>query len=111
MFGAAMTTQTIVKTPNDTLSEWALVIGAGIFATGLAEPEVLGLPFRQLLANEILQQAPSGVDKAYWTSIFIGFIAAPWSLKIFSGLLLDSVPLFGTRRRSLHGGRESIGRL
>ncbi len=95
-----MTTRTVVKTPNDSLAEWATVIGVGIFATGLAQPELLDLPFRRLLMSEVLIGVPNSIDKTEMTAIFFGIIAAPWSMKILPGLLLDSIPLFGTRRRN-----------
>ena len=86
-----MGTLAIVKTKNDFLWEWQIIIGTGIFATGLAQPEVLALPFRRLLSEEL------GVD-AEKMAIFFWVTSLPWSLKILPGLLLDSVPFFGTRR-------------
>ena len=70
----------------------AFVIGAGVFATTLAQLEVLDLPFRQLLQNRF-DATPQQ------TALFFAAAGAPWFLKPIAGLLSDSVPLFGTRRR------------
>jgi hypothetical protein len=91
-----METQTVVKTPHDTFSEWATVIGVGIFATGLSQPDLLQLPFRVLLTNETL---PSSDTNTHVMSLFFFIGMLPWSLKVLPGILLDSVPFFGTRRR------------
>jgi BT1 family len=82
---------TEVRTRNDAMWEWRLIIGSGVFATGLAQPEVLALPFRRLL-KETLGAGPESM------AIFFAIASLPWSLKILSGLLLDSVPLLHTRR-------------
>src|SRR5262249_16941458 len=55
-------------------------------------PGVLDLPFRNLLKEEL---AASQVGM----STFFAFAALPWYLKPAAGLLSDSFPLFGTRRR------------
>jgi MFS family permease len=86
-----VSTLTTIKTKSDSVREWQTIIGAGIFATGLAQPEVLALPFRRLLSEE------PGAD-AEKMAIFFAITSLPWSLKILSGLLLDSIPFFGTRR-------------
>src|SRR5258708_4658940 len=86
-----MSTPTIVRTKHDAVWEWQTIIGAGIFATGLAQPEVLTLPFRRLLSEQHLVDAEK-------MAIFFAIASLPWSLKILSGLLLDTVPFFGTRR-------------
>src|SRR5262245_32192225 len=70
----------------------AIVVGAGIFATTLAQLEVLDLPFRQLLQVRF-EASPQQ------TALFFAAAGAPWFLKPIAGLLSDSVPLFGTRRR------------
>jgi len=71
---------------------WAFVIGAGIFATTLAQSSSLSLPLRNLLQNEF--QAP-----LHTISLFFGIAAFPWYFKVVVGVLSDSVPLFGTMRR------------
>ena len=70
----------------------AIVVGTGIFATTLAQLEVLDLPFRQLLQTRF-DASPQQ------TALFFAAAGAPWFLKPVAGLLSDSVPLFGTRRR------------
>jgi hypothetical protein len=87
-----VSTLTTVRTRTDALWEWKTIIGAGIFATGLSQPEVLSLPFRRLLSDDLRVDVQQ-------MALFFALASLPWSLKILSGLLLDSVPLFGTRRR------------
>ena len=70
----------------------AIVVGTGIFATTLAQLEVLDLPFRQLLQVRF-EASPQQ------TALFFAAAGAPWFLKPIAGLLSDSVPLFGTHRR------------
>ena len=70
----------------------AIVVGTGIFATTLAQLEVLDLPFRQLLQTRF-EASPQQ------TALFFAAAGAPWFLKPIAGLLSDSVPLFGTHRR------------
>lgn len=70
-----------------------VVISIGIFVTSLAQPDVLGLlPLRFLLKNHLglTPQAMAG---------FFAIGGFPWYLKPLAGLLSDSIPLFGTRRR------------
>ena len=75
-----------------TSTRTAIVVGTGIFATTLAQLEVLDLPFRQLLQVRF-EASPQQ------TALFFAAAGAPWFLKPIAGLLSDSVPLFGTRRR------------
>jgi Na+/melibiose symporter-like transporter len=75
------------------LGRAVLVIAAGILATGLGFPRTLGyLPFGLLLKNE-LALPPERV------ALFWGVAMLPWYAKPLLGLLADSVPLAGTRRR------------
>ena len=70
----------------------AVVIAAGILATGLGWPGLIGrLPFGLLLKNG-LRLAPEQVA-AFWA---VGTLA--WYLKPAVGLLCDAWPIFGTRR-------------
>jgi Na+/melibiose symporter-like transporter len=69
-----------------------LVIAAGIISTSLAQPDLLDLPIRHLLKNEL------HVSESQMAMLFgIGGLA--WYLKPLAGLLVDNVALFGTRRR------------
>jgi len=73
---------------------YTFVIGAAAFATTIAQIEVIGqLPIRYLL-KEHLHVAPEDM------SLFLFFAAIAWYLKPMAGLISDSIPLFGTRRRS-----------
>ena len=76
----------------DSVLRWALVIGAGILATNLSQPDTLDLPFRRLLKDD-LDLSPEAM------AAFFALGALPWYLKIVAGFLSDSIPLFGTRRR------------
>jgi len=71
----------------------AVVIGTGIFVTGLGWPGLIGrLPFGLLLKNQ-LHMSPEKVA-AFWA---VGTLA--WYFKPLFGLICDAWPLFGTRRR------------
>src|SRR5215471_13203 len=70
----------------------ALLIGVGVFATTLAQPSVIKLPLQNLLKTD-LHIRPEGM------AVFFAVSALAWYFKPLAGLLSDSVPLFGTRRR------------
>ncbi|MCX5784971.1 MAG: MFS transporter [Elusimicrobia bacterium] len=71
----------------------ALLVGCGIFASTYAQTGVIGLyPFRFLLKDK-LHEGPLRV------ALFMQLAAMPWNLKIISGIISDSIPIFGTRRR------------
>jgi len=72
---------------------WAFLIGAGIFATTLSQSAVLKLPLYNLLSDELKEPLQA-------TSLFFAIAAIPWYFKVAIGLISDSVPLFGTRRRN-----------
>jgi Na+/melibiose symporter-like transporter len=74
------------------LTRWGVLIGAGVFATTLSQPGVLKLPLQYLLKTR-LHVSPDGM------AVFFAIAAAAWYFKPFAGILSDSVPLFGTRRR------------
>ena len=80
--------------PSDSLSKWALIIGAGILATSL--PQIadsrLDLPLKNVLTQELHLGLKDVTD-------FFVFATFPWYVKPIAGLLSDTVPLFGTRRR------------
>ena len=79
------------ETPHSA-GRWAFLIGAGTFATTLAQSSDLALPLRNLLTEELKEPLRA-------TSLFFAIVAVPWYFKIVVGLLSDSIPLFGTRRR------------
>jgi len=76
----------------ESLRRWAALIGAGVFATTLAQPAVLRLPFQQLLKSQ-LQVSREAM------AAFFAVAAVAWYVKPLAGILSDSAPLFGTRRR------------
>jgi hypothetical protein len=82
--------QTEAEKPH--LARWALLIGSGVFATTLAQPAVLKLPFQNLL------KAGLGVSRAQMAAFF-SLVGLAWYAKPILGIFVDSVPLFGTRRR------------
>lgn len=75
------------------LTRWMVLIAAGAFAFTMAQPSsVLRLPFQHLLKTDL------HVSRAAMASFFaLGSIA--WYFKPLAGILSDSVPLFGSRRR------------
>ncbi|MEJ0074991.1 MAG: MFS transporter [Alphaproteobacteria bacterium] len=77
---------------RDSLARWSAIIAAGMVASNLALPDALDLPIKNLLRTEL----NLGRDKV---SLFFTIAALPWYFKILAGLLSDSFPLFGTRRR------------
>ena len=76
----------------ESFGRWAFLIGAGIFATTLAQPDNLDLPLQRLLKDDL--QTSQQLMAA-----FFALAALPWYLKPLAGLLSDTVPFFGTRRR------------
>ena len=72
----------------------ATVMATGVFATTFVQLQGLGyLPFNHLLMKDM------GLDSNV-AATFMSLSMVPWMFKTFAGLLVDGVPLFGTRRRS-----------
>jgi len=72
----------------------AIVIVAGVFATTLAQTEVLArLPLQNLLKNELHADRTANAAFFFWAGI-------AWYLKPLAGILTDAFPLFGSRRKS-----------
>jgi hypothetical protein len=69
-----------------------LIIAAGTISTSLAQPDLLDLPIRRLLKEEL------GVSQSQMAMLF-GIGALAWYVKPIAGLLVDSIALFGTHRR------------
>jgi Na+/melibiose symporter-like transporter len=69
-----------------------LIIAAATISTSLAQPDLLDLPIRRLLKEEL------GASQSQMALLF-GIGALAWYLKPIAGLLVDSVALFGTYRR------------
>jgi Na+/melibiose symporter-like transporter len=74
------------------LFRWALLIGAGVLSTTLSQPSVLRLPFQNLLKSDLHVSREA-------MATFFAIIAVAWNFKPLAGILTDSVPLFGTRRK------------
>jgi len=74
------------------LTRWAILIGAGVFATTMSQPAVLRLPFQNLLKADL------HVSRAVMASFF-ALSTLAWYFKPLAGIFTDSVPLFGTRRK------------
>ena len=76
-----------------TLRQYYIMVGLGAFVTTLAQPGVIGrLPFSLLLKNQLHFNA-----ETLATFMFAAMFA--WNIKPIAGMLSDSFPLFGTRRR------------
>jgi len=87
----ATTTQ---SRPDSALRYAVLVIGAGVLATTLAQPEVLArIPLQNLLKNELHVDRTANAAFFFWAGL-------AWYLKPFAGILTDAFPLFGSRRKS-----------
>ena len=69
-----------------------VVVATGVFATTLSQPAVLRLPFKHILRSD-LHVAPHEM-----AACFAG-AALAWYFKPLAGIVSDSFPLFGTRRR------------
>lgn len=77
---------------DDSLLRWSVIVAAGMIASNLALPDLLDLPFKNLLRTEL----NLGRDEV---SLFLSLASLPWYFKILAGLLSDSFPIFGTHRR------------
>ena len=83
----------LVRSPGD-LRRMFFLVSAGLFITSMGQPGVIGqLPFLFLFKNEFHFNAAQQAN-------FFAIATFAWYLKPLSGLLCDSFPLFGTRRRS-----------
>lgn len=70
------------------------LVSAGLFVTSLGQPNVIGqLPFLFLFKNTFHLDAAQQAN-------FFAVTNFAWYMKPLAGLLCDSFPLFGTRRRS-----------
>ncbi len=69
-----------------------LIIAAGTISTSLAQPDLLDLPIRRLLKDEL------GASESQMAMLF-GIGALAWYVKPVAGLLVDGIALFGTHRR------------
>ena len=92
-------TETTAPTPPKDNSDqrlWpvATVMASGIFATTLVQVQGLGfLPLNHILTVDMKLDSNQSAS-------FIALATMPWSLKAIAGLMVDGVPLFGSRRRA-----------
>jgi hypothetical protein len=76
------------------LRDAGIIIAAGVLATSLAQPQVLaGIPLENLLKNELHVDRAANAAFFFWASF-------SWYFKPVVGIITDSFPLLGTRRRS-----------
>ncbi len=79
--------------PDQRLWPVATVMATGVFATTFVQTQTLAyLPFNHLLKGMGLDS-----DQA---ATFFSLCILPWSFKVIAGLLVDGLPLFGSRRRA-----------
>ena len=77
-----------------TLSQYAILVAVGAFATTFAQQRVLAnLPTTFLLKDHLHLQKEAVAVFFFWATF-------AWNLKPLAGILTDAFPLFGTRRRS-----------
>ena len=77
---------------RSTIRYMSILLAVGWLGTNLAY-NIAGIPFQLLLKNEMKLSAPEISAFMFW-AMSLNYI------KPFAGILTDSVPLFGTRRRS-----------
>jgi len=73
-------------------TRWAFLIGAATFGATMPQTGLLRLPFQNLLKSN-LNASPEGMAS------FFALTALAWYFKPVAGILVDNVPLLGTRRR------------
>ena len=79
---------------NRSLLIASVVIAVGFLATTLAQPTVLvRIPLQNLLKNVLHTDRSAAAAFFFW-------IGLPWYIKPLIGILSDSFPLFGSRRKS-----------
>jgi hypothetical protein len=82
------------KTWRPNMTHAAIVVGVGVLATSLAQPQILaGIPLENLLKNEL------GVGRAANAAFFF-WASLPWFFKPLAGIITDAFPLFQSRRKS-----------
>jgi hypothetical protein len=80
------------ETERPQLTRWVVLIGAATFATTMSQTGILRLPFQNLLKSELSASREAMAS-------FFALTALAWYFKPLAGIVTDSVPLFGTRRR------------
>ena len=83
----------VVPDTGLTIRQYYIMVGLGAFVTTLAQPSVIGrLPFALLLKNRLHFNAET-------LAAFMFIATFAWDVKPIAGILSDSFPLLGTRRR------------
>jgi Major Facilitator Superfamily len=81
-------------TGQQTLVGAAIVTGVGVLATSLAQPQILaGIPLENLLKNELHVDRAANAAFFFWGSL-------AWYFKPIAGVITDSFPILGSRRKS-----------
>jgi hypothetical protein len=85
-------TAPIISSPED-LRRTIFLVAVGLFISTMGQTGVIGnLPFRFLFKNQFHWDAAQQAN-------FFAVATMAWYFKPLAGLLCDSVPIFGTRRR------------
>jgi hypothetical protein len=94
MAGIAGTRKEDRSTDRHRLLDAGIMVAAGMLATSLAQPQILaGLPLENLLKNELHVDRAANAAFFFWASF-------AWYFKPIVGIITDSFPIFGTRRKS-----------
>lgn len=93
---AAITRTPTESAPDDggqKLGPLAATMAAGVFATTFVQIQGLGyLPLNSLLMKKMDLNSNEAAT-------FMSLVTLPWTFKVIAGLLVDGVPLLGSRRR------------
>jgi predicted MFS family arabinose efflux permease len=83
-----------IETCQPQIAHAAIVVGVGVLATSLAQPQLLaGIPLENLLKNELHIDRAANAAFFFWASL-------PWYFKPLAGVITDAFPLFRSRRKS-----------
>ncbi len=92
MSSETLPTEKSEATVSQSLTRWAILISTGVFSTSFPQAATLRLPFQNLMKSQL------GATRVQMASFF-AIIAFAWYFKPLVGIVIDNVPLFGTRRR------------
>ena len=81
-----------VVAPSNVARRASIVVAAGVFASSLANTQILALPFRVVLKDRL--HAGAAVMATFLTLAML-----PWHAKSLVGWLSDRTPIGGERRR------------
>src|SRR5271157_3168539 len=90
-------TETATGAPQRTANTFAyaaIVVIVGVFATTLAQTQLLPhLPLQNLLKNELHVDRAANAAFFFWAEL-------AWYFKPFAGIITDAFPIFGSRRKN-----------